>query len=106
AMLSDLSLRAVSNSLPSTTLFRSRPAGAEQLADQARGQLRRAAPGLLGEPVQADEPQPVPLDRRERPGVGAGELGEARRDAVEQDRKSTRLNSSHVKISYAVFYLK
>src|SRR5690606_40374947 len=26
--------------------------------------------------------------------------------AVEQDRKSTRLNSSHVKISYAVFCLK
>src|SRR5690606_40315382 len=27
-------------------------------------------------------------------------------DAVGQDRKSTRLNSSHVKISYAVFCLK
>src|SRR5690606_39863110 len=27
-------------------------------------------------------------------------------DFVEQDRKSTRLNSSHVKISYAVFCLK
>src|SRR5436309_5316267 len=27
-------------------------------------------------------------------------------DAEEQDRKSTRLNSSHVKISYAVFCLK
>src|SRR5690606_39282872 len=26
--------------------------------------------------------------------------------AVEQDRKSTRLNSSHVKISYAVFCVK
>src|SRR5690554_7646492 len=26
--------------------------------------------------------------------------------AVEQDRKSTRLNSSHVRISYAVFCLK
>src|SRR5690606_41553583 len=25
------------------------------------------------------------------------------KDALEQDRKSTRLNSSHVKISYAVF---
>src|SRR5690606_28144294 len=28
------------------------------------------------------------------------------RDALERDRKSTRLNSSHVKISYAVFCLK
>src|SRR5690606_41715325 len=27
-------------------------------------------------------------------------------DIVERDRKSTRLNSSHVKISYAVFCLK
>src|SRR3989442_9006511 len=26
--------------------------------------------------------------------------------AAESDRKSTRLNSSHVRISYAVFYLK
>src|SRR5690606_40587522 len=29
-----------------------------------------------------------------------------RRQTREQDRKSTRLNSSHVKISYAVFCLK
>src|SRR5690606_40702501 len=28
------------------------------------------------------------------------------RDLVDEDRKSTRLNSSHVKISYAVFCLK
>src|SRR5690606_40263120 len=38
------------------------------------------------------------------------ELGEvldrSGRDAVRVDRKSTRLNSSHVKISYAVFCLK
>src|SRR5699024_11501370 len=40
----------------------------------------------------------VALDRR----VGAGA-----EDAVDrQDRKSTRLNSSHVSISYAVFCLK
>src|SRR5690606_41627003 len=48
--------------------------------------------------------------------VGGADLGEevdvaAQRDAavqvaVQQDRKSTRLNSSHVKISYAVFCLK
>src|SRR3989442_7058952 len=30
----------------------------------------------------------------------------ARRAALRQDRKSTRLNSSHVRISYAVFCLK
>src|SRR5690606_41995898 len=36
-----------------------------------------------------------------------GELDEERGiNTVRQDRKSTRLNSSHVKISYAVFCLK
>src|SRR3989442_8286179 len=33
-------------------------------------------------------------------------LGAALRTANRQDRKSTRLNSSHVRISYAVFCLK
>src|SRR5690606_18279114 len=33
-------------------------------------------------------------------------LLELQRSRVEEDRKSTRLNSSHVKISYAVFCLK
>src|SRR5690606_40498295 len=33
-------------------------------------------------------------------------LGERTRGAFREDRKSTRLNSSHVKISYAVFCLK
>src|SRR5690606_40766331 len=34
------------------------------------------------------------------------ELGLVDQHAVQSDRKSTRLNSSHVKISYAVFCLK
>src|SRR5690606_5497811 len=33
-------------------------------------------------------------------------VNSARMDGIDQDRKSTRLNSSHVKISYAVFSLK
>src|SRR5690606_41881220 len=39
------------------------------------------------------------------PGVGPHQLGESRRQPclLFGDRKSTRLNSSHVKISYAVF---
>src|SRR5690349_25122155 len=42
---------------------------------------------------------PVPARRRRRdPGAGARRRG--------RDRKSTRLNSSHVEISYAVFCLK
>src|SRR6266496_6166433 len=38
--------------------------------------------------------------RRDRPGNVGGEPG------GDRDRKSTRLNSSHVEISYAVFCLK
>src|SRR5690606_26850762 len=38
--------------------------------------------------------------------VAAAEGVDYRRGYEEQDRKSTRLNSSHVKISYAVFCLK
>src|SRR5690349_24879999 len=54
--------------------------------------------------------------RRLRPAVTAGRLGEVRdqqdprhADPLSppgRDRKSTRLNSSHVEISYAVFCLK
>src|SRR5690349_22467263 len=42
-------------------------------------------------------------------GAGAEHRGEVRRRgdrAARRDRKSTRLNSSHVEISYAVFCLK
>src|SRR5438874_9664884 len=54
----------------------------------------------------ADHPDPVAqlvkeeaFDLRDLPGIGGG-------IAKEIDRKSTRLNSSHVEISYAVFCLK
>src|SRR2546426_8650629 len=40
----------------------------------------------------------------ERPGTGDGELN--RPAGLALDRKSTRLNSSHLVISYAVFCLK
>src|SRR5438876_3457859 len=60
---------------------------------------RRAA--LLG-PVQADGPQRLPDDRR--PAVHGP--GAVRLLVALQDRKSTRLNSSHPSISYAVFCLK
>src|SRR5256885_3164155 len=38
--------------------------------------------------------------------VGGGDAGGEVRDGVRRDRKSTRLNSSHLVISYAVFCLK
>src|SRR5688572_32399801 len=72
---------------PYTTLFRSR----------VDGGLPR--PGGV---VRAGGPPRAPVrggDDRGRPGAGG-------RDARHQDRKSTRLNSSHSQISYAVFCLK
>src|SRR5215471_14102374 len=44
--------------------------------------------------------------RQGPPGGRAPAPGRAARDAADRDRKSTRLNSSHVEISYAVFCLK
>src|SRR3712207_6868556 len=43
-----------------------------------------------------------PLARR----LGAGHYIDSREEDVAADRKSTRLNSSHANISYAVFCLK
>src|SRR6266496_6303321 len=62
---------------PYTTLFRS---------PGAAGPVRRAGPG---------DPHPVVVAGGSRSG-----------GAARGDRKSTRLNSSHVEISYAVFCLK
>src|SRR5690606_40681968 len=45
-------------------------------------------------------------DRSDRAGHVVQVAGVQRRQADAADRKSTRLNSSHVKISYAVFCLK
>src|SRR2546430_11381327 len=69
---------------PYTTLFRSKgPVGAPRVAS---GELDARV--LLGElPARAQK-------------LGAGPL------AMVADRKSTRLNSSHSQISYAVFCLK
>src|SRR5207302_2661060 len=43
---------------------------------------------------------------RRKPGPTHPRMGGSRLSPGRQDRKSTRLNSSHVKISYAVFCLK
>src|SRR5688572_31651681 len=77
---------------PYTTLFRSqRPPGQDReasLAELPEGPLHLA----VLQAVEGDH-------RQAAPG------GEASRDGGE-DRKSTRLNSSHSQISYAVFCLK
>src|SRR5690606_40433985 len=71
-------------------------AGALRIARRDDGGLRQIVLGARHEVVRAAERGdhlPEPLR-----GAAVGEL--------RLDRKSTRLNSSHVKISYAVFCLK
>src|SRR3712207_6950265 len=80
---------------PYTTLFRS--------VGLAAGEQRGGHAGL--HVVRAAAVQPVALDAR-RVRVGHPLDGDGVDVAAEQDRKSTRLNSSHANISYAVFCLK
>src|SRR3712207_7712278 len=75
---------------PYTTLFRSRADG--------RVLQRRNDPGLA---ARAARPR-----RARGARGGAAEDGRGRRLLRRPDRKSTRLNSSHANISYAVFCLK
>src|SRR3712207_8303654 len=84
---------------PYTTLFRSRePDGADE-----PGSARGRSDLLAGFPQRG---LPVGARRRFRwYGAGVGTGGGTASLAV-RDRKSTRLNSSHANISYAVFCLK
>src|SRR5690606_39469939 len=78
---------------PYTTLFRSFDGGGEPAQFPVRRPRRIAHDeGRLGEQVFGGDR----LQRR---------IGQPRVETA-LDRKSTRLNSSHVKISYAVFCLK
>src|SRR5690606_39968870 len=52
------------------------------------------------------DPLPLGGDLRPRRLPPVGMLQRQREGHAHRDRKSTRLNSSHVKISYAVFCLK
>src|SRR3712207_6864649 len=81
---------------PYTTLFRSEvlPVEGEHAAHH--------------DPVDAGpahRPAPARCDARS-PGVPAITCSPSEDDHAAQDRKSTRLNSSHANISYAVFCLK
>src|SRR3712207_8430990 len=83
---------------PYTTLFRSHDhtVGVREAALEAvLGQEDRRPPLLVQTPQEPDE-----LVARDRVEL-RGRLVEQ-----QQDRKSTRLNSSHANISYAVFCLK
>src|SRR5690606_40562747 len=89
----------ISTLFPYTTLFRSDGGLDHHLVHRAFVVIGKAL-ALVADPLHArrhlDEPQ-----RRRRPGNSIFPFPVGR-----LDRKSTRLNSSHVKISYAVFCLK
>src|SRR3712207_7535951 len=52
------------------------------------------------------EPGPPPVHQQQPVAVEQGGLHRPPPDDAQADRKSTRLNSSHANISYAVFCLK
>src|SRR2546430_12393607 len=75
---------------PYTTLFRS-PARLSETASEALG---------------IDDAEKAGSDSRRNARPTAGAKAEHTRHSKAPDRKSTRLNSSHSQISYAVFCLK
>src|SRR3712207_8960466 len=79
---------------PYTTLFRSDARRQVVVADQDVLQV-----GIAGRPVDGPVHREVPAHQ-----LGPVDLGDVQ--LLDVDRKSTRLNSSHANISYAVFCLK
>src|SRR3712207_7592438 len=79
---------------PYTTLFRSQEVQLLAAAPPARHEVRLLEHAQVLHDAEASHRQPG-LERGQRLPV-----------LPEQDRKSTRLNSSHANISYAVFCLK
>src|SRR3712207_6916726 len=80
---------------PYTTLFRSHE------REHGAVHAQRRLDHVRDEALSRSRIDPLEL----RPGE-LGVLRQVVRAAVRQDRKSTRLNSSHANISYAVFCLK
>src|SRR5205814_10353525 len=98
---SPLHLPPPSTLFPYTTLFRSLPKTCRAATGSSRGPAfvpRRVQRTLQTFCRRPDPSRPPPGDRRppSRPLPGS----------TPRDRKSTRLNSSHLGISYAVFCLK
>src|SRR3712207_8462229 len=86
--------------LPYTTLFRS---GERVPRGGRRAPGRADRRGALGDPRRLAAREARARGRRTTPAPRLVPLGVA---ASRGDRKSTRLNSSHANISYAVFCLK
>src|SRR5256885_6753557 len=92
----------ISTLFPSTTLFRSvvRQVGVvRREADRAAEQVSRIRQGRVARAA-------IGRERHRTAGTKLLRDRAALRDRRARDRKSTRLNSSHLVISYAVFCLK
>src|SRR5207244_12494839 len=97
---SQLSTLSLHDALP---ISRRLPADGRRLRPRPAGRRRRQVQPLLGlDPDRAERHRRL-LALPASPDLFAGPLVLPNRDA---DRKSTRLNSSHQIISYAVFFLK
>src|SRR5690606_39698019 len=94
-------LPSSSTLFPYTTLFRSIPMYTSVLEEwtECKGKLELLHPG-----VNWNSPQQIAVLLYDT--LSFSELKDHKGVVVRTDRKSTRLNSSHVKISYAVFCLK
>src|SRR5690606_42103424 len=97
SMLFQLRRPPIATLFPYTTLFRS-DGGGDRLVDDVDLARLRAEGAFLHRP---------PLDLRDlRRHADDDPRADPRAARLRLDRKSTRLNSSHVKTSYAVFCLK
>src|SRR5690242_21548014 len=81
------------------------------VGDQACGECHKKHFAAHGQTGMAEAMEPVAsskvLSRNPKLSMTVGPYTyEIKRDGKQRDRKSTRLNSSHMSISYAVFCLK
>src|SRR5690606_41930472 len=101
-------------SSPSSSYFAATPPALPSFPPRRSSDLLTARPargprptaGGSAPPAPAPAPPPAGRSVASRPAARGYRGAAAAPPHRRQDRKSTRLNSSHVKISYAVFCLK
>src|SRR5207253_8103771 len=92
------------STFPYTTLFRSFAVNARSAPGRIlRHHLKDQIADLLGHPIPSQSPSRF---GDQNSSTGENQHDASGRPSQDGDRKSTRLNSSHVAISYAVFCLK